>query len=75
MLQSFKSISANNGVITYEISDGTQTIYVIHTVNQANVNLDGNWNVAFANDASFEKGATLSGQVMLKGNTSIVLTK
>ena len=71
----FKSISANNGVITYEISDGTQTIYVIHTVNQANVNLDGNWNVAFANDASFEKGATLSGQVMLKGNTSIVLTK
>jgi len=72
----FKSLNAKNGVITYEISDGDETIYVIHTNTKTSVSVEGDWEVAFTNDSvNFEIGSVLNGSINLIANTSLVLRK
>ena len=71
---SFKSLRNNNGTITYEISNGTNSIFVIHTCGNTSVSLEGSWNVAFANN-NLEKGTSVSGTLSLPKNSSVVLSK
>ena len=63
------------GVITYELTSGNNSYLILHTPDSINVTLTGSYEVMLTNTDSVSAGNTLSGSVLLKSNTSVVLKK